>query len=104
MDNLKVRYHGRDSTVGHRDGAYFETEVNSKKSSTGKEFTAYWLVDHEGNRAPECVYVALMARHISQYDVMINKREILPEPYSPARMIEIQTAMADSTDKINGDK
>lgn len=56
---MKVRYYGRDTTPGHRDGAYFEVENNDPKSSTGKSFTAYWLTDTEGNRAPESVYAAL---------------------------------------------
>ena len=63
MSLVNVKYYKRDCVVGFRDGAYFESEEDSKESETGKEYTAYWLVDCEGNRAPENIYIELMKSH-----------------------------------------
>ena len=60
MENLKVKYHERTFDIGFRDGAYFQARDESKKTRPGTGYTAYWLTDHEGNRAPESVYVALV--------------------------------------------
>ena len=56
---MEVKYYGKDITVGHRDGAYFEVEIDNEQSTTGKDYTAYWLTDSKGNRAPESVYIEL---------------------------------------------
>lgn len=61
MGSLKVEYHERTFDIGFRDGAYFQAKDESKASNPGLGCTAYWLTDHEGNRAPEDVYVALMS-------------------------------------------
>lgn len=50
---MKIKYHKRDFTVAHRDNAYFETEEESKQTSTGKKFSAYRLVCMDGSPAPD---------------------------------------------------
>ena len=78
---MKVKYHTRDYTVGHRDGAYFEVEKDDPKSSNGKSFTAYWLTDSEGNRAPEEVYHTLEINNQLQDDKEWKSAQTKPAKY-----------------------
>ena len=54
---MGIKYFGRDLTVGHKDEAYFEAEVDDKASPTGKKYVAFRLVEiGTGRVMPESIH------------------------------------------------
>ena len=57
---MNIKYYGRDTTVGHRDSAYFELQVHDENSPTGNKYVVFRLLNLEGKEMSEevCEYLA----------------------------------------------